>query len=88
MIAKPPTKKGQICEKIDSDTEQKSEDVFIVVDDPTLFTDDDKITVVSLNDLQRNIANPDLTNKTLVTKKNLNLIAEDLSSYIESWNSK
>lgn len=88
MIAKPPTKKGQICEKIDSDTEQKSEDVFIVVDDPTLFTDDDKITVVALNDLQRNIANPDLTNKTLVTKKNLNLIAEDLSSYIESWNSK
>lgn len=86
MNTKLPTKEGQICEIIDPATGQKSEDVFIVVDNPQLYSNDDKIRVVALNELQRNTANPDMAERILIPKNTLNILAEDLTAYIESWN--
>ena len=86
MNTKLPTKEGQICEIIDPSTGKKSEDVFIVVDNPLLYSNDDKIRVVALNELQRNTANPDLAERLLIAKNTLNMVAEDLTAYVESWN--
>jgi hypothetical protein len=86
MNTKLPTKEGQICEIIDPITGQKSEDVFIVIDNPLQFSNNDKIRVVALNDLQRNTTNPDMAERILIPKNTLNMLAEDLTSYVESWN--
>lgn len=86
MDIKIPTTEGQICEVIDPTTGQKSEDVFIVIDNPQLYSDSDKIRVVALNELQRNAANPNLAKRILIPKNILNTLAENLTAYIESWN--
>ena len=59
---------------------------YIVVEDISLFNDDSTVYVVSITDLQRNITNPLSAPRKLVKKTSLNVIAEDLTSYVESWN--
>jgi hypothetical protein len=44
--------------------------------------------VVSLKSLQRNIKQPELAEKISVKKNELVVVANDLNSYVNSWNQK
>lgn len=81
-----PVKAGQICKIISDIPDLETEDVYIVTENPAGVSGDDKISVVKLKDLQRNINNPDNVLRLPVTKNELVVVAEDLESYVRSWN--
>lgn len=83
-----PTKQGQICLCI-------TEEPGIAITDEVIITDfiipEDKnalIIVVILTELQRKSSEPDKVERHKVSISNLNVIANDLVSYVESWNHK
>jgi hypothetical protein len=61
-------------------------EVYILTEDPLPFDDEDSLYVVSLSDLQRNVHNPHICQQIPVAKNELNVIAENLEAYVESWN--
>lgn len=81
-----PTKSGQICKIISAIADMEPEDVYILVEDPMDFDEDDDVLVVNLKDLQRNVRQPDRAERIPVTKNELVLVGEDLASYIHDWN--
>lgn len=81
-----PTNEGQICRLVNPMADENPEDVYIVAEDPSVFDVDETIYVVSLNDLQRNIHNPVFASQIPVIRNELSVIAEDLETYIGSWN--
>jgi len=83
-----PTNEGQICKLINPFADENREDVYIVAEDPSVYDEDDTIYIVSLNELQRNMHNPDFADQIPVAKNQLNVIAENLEEYIKSWNNK
>ena len=83
-----PTNEGQICRLINPLADENPEDVYIIAEDPSDFDGDDTIYIVSLKELQRNIHNPTFAPQIPVTKNELNVIAENLEEYIQSWNNK
>ena len=83
-----PTKQGQICKIINPYPDENPEETYLVTEDISEYTDDAIIYVVSLTDLQRNVANPTLTPRKAVAKSELTVVAEDLVSFVESWNKK
>ena len=78
-----PTRQGQICKLVN----QQSDEVYIVTEsDPSSYHNDATIDTVTLNDLQRNISQPSLAPRKLIKKSDLEVIADDLKTYVESWN--
>jgi len=67
-------------------TDDDSEEMYLVIEDISSYADDEAIHVVSLTDLQRNASDPRLAPVLIVTKSELTVVAEDLTSYVESWN--
>jgi hypothetical protein len=80
-----PTKQGQVCKIINPLPDEKSDEVYLVCEDPSIFDDDGTIYITSLKELQRNIKNPELAEQFGITKNELTVIAEDIESFIYSW---
>jgi hypothetical protein len=81
-----PSKQGQICKIIKPLPDENPLETYIITEDLSEYGDDDIIYVVSITDLQRNISNPTKAPRKAVTKSELSVVAEDLTSYVESWN--
>lgn len=86
MDFRTPEHEGQVCKIINPFADEDPEDIYIIAEDPSPFDSDDTIYVINLNDLQRNIYNPLNCEQIPVTKNELNVIAENLQDYVESWN--
>ena len=83
---KTPSKQGQIVKLTSPMPDENPAETYLILEDLSSYSDDAIIYVVSITDLQRNISNPSLSPRKAVTKSELILIAEDLTSYVESWN--
>ncbi len=83
-----PTKQGQICKIIEPSYGENPSEAYIVTEDVSSYNDDAIIYVVSITDLQRNISNPTLSPRRAIPKGELTVVAEDLTSFVESWNHK
>lgn len=81
-----PVKEGQVCKIVNPMEDENPEDVYILTEDPTPYTDNDNIYIVNLNDLQRNINRPAFAPTKAVKKIELTVIAENLEEYISTWN--
>lgn len=86
MESKIPEREGQICKILHPMADEDPADVYIIAEDPAPFDDDDNIYVVSLNDLQRNINDPQSCQQISVAKNDLDVIADSLETYIDTWN--
>ncbi|MBB5396697.1 hypothetical protein [Mucilaginibacter sp. AK015] len=83
-----PSRAGQICRIACPLEDEDPQEVFIIAEDPSPFSDEDDIYIVSLKDLQRNISTPQLASQVAVQKKDLTVIAEDIAAYVDSWNQR
>lgn len=81
-----PKKEGQIVNPNKPGNSNNSVETYLILEDLHQYSDDDIIYVVSITDLQRNIHNPTSAPRKAVTKSELTVVAEDLQSYVESWN--
>jgi hypothetical protein len=81
-----PTKQGQICRIINPFPDENPAETYLIIEDISQYSDDTIIYVVSITDLQRNVSNPTLAPRKAVTKSELSVVADDLKSYVESWN--
>ena len=82
-----PTKPLQICQPKTPIEGAYPNEAYIITEDPNQFGDDEEIKVVSITELQRKQHNPDAAIRIQVKKKDLIVVAEDLESYIRSFNS-
>jgi len=82
-----PSKQGQICKIINPRTFENPAESYIFVDEIPQSGGESLIQVVSITDLQRNIMNPERSPRKVIRKSNLYVVAEDLESYVGSWNS-
>ena len=78
-----PTKQGQVCKLWNQNSD---EDYIIMESAPGSYHIDTTIDIVTLNDLQRNVTRPSLAPRKLIKKSDLEVVAENLQSYVESWN--
>jgi len=83
---KAPTKQGQIVKITNPYPDEKPVESYLILEDLEDYADNAIIYVVSITDLQRNIANPTLAPRKKITKSELTVVAEDLTSFVESWN--
>jgi len=83
---KVPTKQGQIVKIRNPYPDENPAEAYLVTEDVSVYSDDATIYIVSITELQRNIAHPALSQRKAVTKSELALVAEDLKSFIESFN--
>ena len=81
-----PSKQGQIVKLTNPMPDENPAETYFVLEDLTSYPDDAIIYVVSVTDLQRNAANPAFSPRKAITKSELTVVAEDLTSYVESWN--
>ena len=81
-----PSKQGQIVKLTNPLPDENPAETYLILEDLTSYADDAIIYVVSITDLQRNVANPALSPRKAVTKSELTVVAEDLTSYVQSWN--
>lgn len=81
-----PSKQGQVVKLTNPMADENPAEAYLILEDLTTYTDDSIIYVVSITELQRNITNPALSPRKAVTKSELTVIADDLTSYVESWN--
>jgi len=81
-----PTKQGQICKLVKPYPDENPAETYLILEDLSEYADNAIIYVVSITDLQRNAANPNFSPRKAVTKSELTVVAEDLTSYVESWN--
>jgi hypothetical protein len=81
-----PTKCGQIVKIIKPLDDEDPSTVYIVCEDPNGFDENDAIYISDLNELQRNIFKPLSTPQISVIKSELTVIADDLETYVKSWN--
>ena len=83
-----PTKQGQICKISYPLPDENPAETYLITEDLISYSDDAVIHVVSLTDLQRNISNPLLAPRKPIKKSDLYVVAENLESYVESWNNQ
>lgn len=81
-----PSKQGQVCKITNPLPDENPAETYLITEDVSQYRDDAIIYVVSLTDLQRNISNPALSPRKAIIKSDLNVIADDLKTYVESWN--
>jgi len=80
-----PSKKGQICKITNPFPDENPAETYLITDDVS-GCGDTLLYIVSLTELQRNISNPILTPRKTIMKSELTVVAEDLTSFVESWN--
>ncbi len=85
-MIKKPTKQGQICKIINPKSGENPMETYIITENLSGYGDDDVIYVVSITDLMRNQSNPTKAPRKAVKISELSVVAEDLTSYVESWN--
>ena len=83
---KVPTKQGQIVKITKPYPDENPAETYLVTEDVSVYSDDATIYIVSITELQRNIAHPTLSPRKAVMKSELYVVAEDLKSFIESFN--
>ena len=81
-----PSKQGQICKINNPLPDENPLETYIVTEDLSGCSNDTVTQVVSITDLQRNISNPLSSPRRAVKIGELTMVAEDLTSYVESWN--
>jgi hypothetical protein len=81
-----PSKQGQIVKLTNPLPDENPAETYLILEDLDNYSDNAIIYVVSITDLQRNIANPSLSPRKAVTKSELTLVAQDLTNYIQSFN--
>jgi hypothetical protein len=81
-----PTKQGQIVKITNPLPDENPAETYIVNEDVSVYPDDATIYVVSITDLLRNVANPALAARKGIKKSELEVVADDLTSYVQSWN--
>ena len=82
-----PSKGGQISKLVHPNVNEKDYEVYIISDENiSEKLDEDYIVVVALTDLQRNINTPQSAPRKQFKKSELVVVAEDLESYVASWN--
>jgi len=81
-----PSKQGQVCKITNPLPDENPAETYLITEDISVYPDDATIYVVSLTDLQRSISNPALTPRKAIIKSDLNVVADDLKTYVESWN--
>jgi len=81
-----PKKQGQICKLIRPLADENPAETYVVTEDVSAYSDDQITYVVSITDLQRNINNPTMAPRKAVAISELSVVADDLKSYVESWN--
>lgn len=81
-----PTKQGQICKLVNPYPDENPAETYIILEDVSEYADNAIIYVVSITDLQRNLATPTLSPRKAVTKSELTVVADDLISLAQSWN--
>lgn len=79
-----PTKQGQICKLVNPPSAEKAAEAYLILEDVTSYDDTAIIHVISLLDLQENMANPTASPLQAFVKSDLTVVAEDLRSYLES----
>jgi hypothetical protein len=72
---------GQLCIIRAALADEDPNEVYLVIEDPSVFDDNDTIYVVSLKELQRNVHHPLDTGQVAVTKSDLLVIADSLEDY-------
>ena len=83
-----PTKQGQIVKIINPYPDENPAETYLITEDVSAYSDEATIYIVSITDLQRNISTPALAPRKPITKSELTVLADDLISYVASWNSK
>jgi hypothetical protein len=81
-----PTKQGQICKILKPLSDENPMETYLILEDLDKYSDSDIVYVVSITDLQRNIHNPTASPRKAVTKSELTVVAQNLASYVETWN--
>ena len=61
-------------------------ETYLVIEDISGYTDSTITYVVSLTDLQRNLANPLHCPRKAVSISELEVVADDINSFVNSWN--
>jgi len=64
-----PTKQGQICKLVKPFHDENSAETYLILEDISEYADNAIIYVVSITDLQRNIANPTLAPRKAVRNR-------------------
>ncbi len=80
-----PTQKGQVCKTLVPLENEREGDMYIITGNPPV-SGNGTIEAVSLNDLQRNVRDPEKTKRLTIEVGNLTVIGEDLEKYVASWN--
>ncbi len=81
-----PSKQGQICKIKNPLPDENPAETYLIIEDVSVYSNDATIYVVSITDLQRNISNPAFAPRKAITKRELTIVADDLTSYVTSWN--
>jgi hypothetical protein len=81
-----PSKQGQVVKLTNPMADENPAEAYLILEDLASYADDAIIYIVSITELQRNIQNPTGALRKAVTKSELTVVAEDLTSYVESWN--
>lgn len=81
-----PSKQGQICKLNELGVDENPQATYLIVEDISRYSPDQITYVVSLTELQRNVQNPLQAPRKAVTLDEMTVVAEDLTTYVESWN--
>jgi len=81
-----PTKQGQVVKIIKPYPDENPAETYLITEDVSAYSDDATIYIVSLTDLQRHTHHPALTPRKAIKKSELTVVADDLTSYVRSWN--
>ncbi len=81
-----PTTQGQICIITNPLPDENPVETYIITEDLSECSDDKITYVVSITDLQRNIATPNLAPRKAIKISELSVVAKDITSYVNSWN--
>lgn len=81
-----PTKQGQICKLAHPSPDENPTESYLITEDIASYTDNQITYVVSITDLQRNVANPQLTPRKAVVISELEVLADSLEAFVASWN--
>ena len=81
-----PSKQGQVCKLTNPAQDENPQEAYLIIEDVSNYPSNQITYVVSITDLQRNIANPPRAPRKAVSLDEMTVVAEDLTSYVQSWN--
>ena len=83
---KTPTTQGQICKLNIPFPGEDPMETYILVDSSEDIAKNEMLQVVSITQLQRHMREPNTAPRITVKKEQLKVVAQDLTSFIESFN--